>query len=285
MPAVGQEPPSATSRLRRLTGGLGSRLTGGRADAATAVEVVAGAEPYYAGDGPHAVLLCHGFTGSPRSMRPWAQHLEKDGFRVAVPRLPGHGTTWQEMNTTEWTDWYAVVEREFVRLRSECDQVFVAGLSMGGCLALRLAEQHGDEVQGIAVVNPAVMSANPQLKAVPVLRRVLPSLDGIASDIAMPQVKEGGYDRTPLDALHSMMQMWPEVHAGLAAIDQPLVLYRSRVDHVVDPSSGQAIMAGISSTDKTEIILERSYHVATMDYDAETIFAGSSAFFSRVLAG
>ena len=241
------------------------------------------AEPYCAGNGPSAVLLCHGFTGSPRSLRRWATHLEADGYRVSLPRLPGHGTTWEELNSTEWTDWYAAVEREFMRLRNECDNVFVAGLSMGGCLALRLAEQFGADVAGITVVNPAVMISDRRMLALPLLRRVLPSLEGIASDIAMPHIVEGGYDRTPLHALHSMVKMWHDVRANLHRIDQPLLLYRSEQDHVVDPSSARAILASISSTDVREVVLTRSYHVATMDYDAEEIFTGSSAFFRRLL--
>lgn len=282
-------------RLSRIAGRLPHRRTrpGAAARAAPVRGATLGQAPrtatvrddaaaYFGGDGPHAVLLCHGFTGTPRSMRGWAEHLESEGFRVSLPRLPGHGTTWQELNTTEWTDWYAVVEREFTRLRDSCDKVFVTGLSMGGCLALRLAEQFGDDVAGIAVVNPAVMSADRRLQALPVLRRLMPSLDGIASDIAMPQVTEGGYDRTPLHALASMMQMWRDVSANLGRIDQPLVIYRSRVDHVVDPGSAQAILAAVSSTDVSEVVLERSYHVATMDYDAEEIFTGSSAFFRRL---
>ena len=89
------------------------------------------------------VLLSHGFTGSPWSMKPFAEHLAAEGYGVAVPRLPGHGTSWQEMNKTSWPDWYAVLDNEFERLRKEHDQVFLVGLSMGGCLVLRLAEQHG----------------------------------------------------------------------------------------------------------------------------------------------
>ncbi len=216
-------------------------------------------------------------------MRGWAEHLESDGFRVALPRLPGHGSSWQGLNLTEWTDWYAVVEREFIRLRTACDRVFVAGLSMGGCLALRLAEQFGHDVAGIAVVNPVVVSSDQRLRALPVLRRVLPSMNGLANDIAMPGVTEGGYDRTPLHALYSMMKMWSDVRANLYRIDQPLLIYRSRMDHVVDPSSTRQILASVSSTDVREVVLKRSYHVATMDYEAEEIFTGSSAFFRRLL--
>jgi carboxylesterase len=217
-------------------------------------------------------------------MRSWAEHLAADGFRVAAPRLPGHGTSWQELNATQWTDWYAAAERELLWLRDGCDRVFVAGLSMGGCLALRLAEQHGHVVSGIAVVNPVVRSTNRQLWALPVLRRVLPSLKGIANDIAIPDVSEGGYTRTPLHALHSMMSMWADVRANLHRIDQPMVLYRSRNDHVVDSSSAALILASVRSPDVREVVLERSYHVAVMDYDAPEIFADSSAFFSRLMA-
>src|SRR3954452_23036284 len=101
------------------------------------------AEPYVAdGDAtsPHGrvgVLLSHGFTGSPASMRPWAEHLAAQGYAVSLPRLPGHGTTWQEMNRTTWADWYAEVERAFLALANQVDTVVVGGLSMGGALVLR----------------------------------------------------------------------------------------------------------------------------------------------------
>src|SRR3954463_14854829 len=85
-------------------------------------------------------LLVHGFTGSPASMKPWAQSLADQGYAVEVPLLPGHGTRWQDLNRAGWTDWYAEVEGAFARPRPACDAVVVSGLSMGGSLVLRLAE-------------------------------------------------------------------------------------------------------------------------------------------------
>jgi DNA-binding beta-propeller fold protein YncE len=64
------------------------------------------AEPFYSEGGPVAALLCHGFTGSPRTLRPWADYLAAAGLTVSLPRLPGHGTTWRDGNRTGWTDWY-----------------------------------------------------------------------------------------------------------------------------------------------------------------------------------
>jgi carboxylesterase len=100
------------------------------------------------------VLLCHGFTGSPQSLRPWAEALAERGFSVELPLLPGHGTTWQHMNRTSWPQWYREVERALATLRTRCDVVVAAGLSMGGALALRLAEQHPDQVTALVLVNP-----------------------------------------------------------------------------------------------------------------------------------
>ena len=244
-------------------------------------------EPYQAGSGPVGVLLCHGFTGSPVSMRPWAEHLLDAGFQVSLPRLPGHGTTWQDLNRTPWTDWYAEVDRAFAELSSVCAQVFVVGLSMGGALALRLAEQHGARVSGLVVVNPALRIADPRMRILPVLQLVVPSLAGIGGDIAKTgegeAIYEGAYSRTPLRALHSQTKMWRDVRQNLGRVHQPLLVYRSAQDHVVDPSTLALLRAGVSSADVTYVTLSRSYHVATLDYEAEEIFSGSVAFMRRLI--
>jgi carboxylesterase len=240
------------------------------------------AEPYRSGTGRLGVLLLHGFTGSPQSMRPWAEHLAADGFRVVLPRLPGHGTTWRELNTTTWSDWYGTAELEFTSLASECEKVFVGALSMGAALALRLAERYGDQVAGMTLVNPFVNQKDPRLRLLPLLRRVTPSFPGVVNDIARPGTEEGGYHRLPLTALQSLVAAWPQLRAELGKVTSPLLIYRSSVDHVVDTTSVPLIMASVSSSDRTLRTLERSYHVATLDYDAEDIFTGSSEFFRRL---
>ncbi len=242
------------------------------------------AEPYAGGSGPDGVLLCHGFSGSPQSMRPWAEHLEADGFRVVLPRLPGHGTTWHELNLTRWEDWYGHVDRAFTDLRIQCERVFVCGLSMGGGLAIRIAEQHGREVTGVALVNPSLGSTDVRYRALPVLRHVIPSLAGIGGDIALPGVLERSYDRSALHAGWSVTRMWRDILDNIGRIEQPLLIFKSVKDRVVDELSLKLIKAGVGSADLTVVPLQRSYHVATLDYDAELIFTTSSAFFRR-LAG
>ena len=231
------------------------------------------------------VLLSHGFTGSPWSMRPWAEHLNEQGYAVSVPLLPGHATRWQELNTTTYADWYGELERAFEKLQSECDTVFVAGLSMGGCLVLDLAIRRGREVAGLILVNPFVATARKDAQFLPLLKLAVPSLAGIGSDVKKEGVTERAYSRTPLRALHSLFQSMRTVRQGLPQVTQPLLMFRSRVDHVVDPSSGRQIMAQVSSRQLEERVLENSYHVATVDNDAPQIFAESAEFIARVAAG
>jgi carboxylesterase len=248
------------------------------------VPLMPGAEPYRHDGGEIGVLLCHGFTGTPQSLRPWAEYLAERGLTVSLPLLPGHGTRWQDMQATGWQDWYATVDRELGELSARCSQVFVCGLSMGGTLALWLAARHGAEISGLVLVNPSVKADSIQLKAVPVLRHLVPSVAGIASDIALDGGKEIGYDRTPLHAVYSYSKFWPMVRAALPRVTQPLLLLHSRVDHVVHPSNSAVVLAKVSSTDVTERVLERSYHVATLDHDAERIFVESYDFIQRLTA-
>ena len=240
--------------------------------------VLPGAEPIDLPGGPVGVLLSHGFTGTTQSMRPWAEYLADAGLSVLAPRLPGHGTSWQDMNTTRWADWYGELERGFDDLRGRCETVFVMGLSMGGTLTLRLAQQRAGQVAGIVVVNTSLASDRKDAKLAPVLSKVVPSFPGVGSDIKKPGVTELAYTRVPLKAFVSLRQAWPVVRADLAKISCPVLVYRSRVDHVVEPVSGRVLVQGLTGGTVEERILEESYHVATLDNDAPAIFAGSLEF-------
>jgi carboxylesterase len=238
------------------------------------------ARPFHADGGPVGVLFCHGFTGSPWSLLEWAQVTAEAGYRVSLPRLPGHGTSWQELNVTTWRDWYAAVERAFLELRASCERVFVTGLSMGGGLALRLAEKYPDEVSGLVLVNPAVLGAA-KMNAVPFLYPFKASAKAIGSDIAHAGVDEFAYDRTPLRAANSMMKMWVDVRACLDLVSCPLLVFRSTNDHVVPAASTAFVLSHVSSDDVSERVLSRSYHVATMDHEKEQIFTESLEFFAK----
>ncbi|MEU2153726.1 alpha/beta fold hydrolase [Streptomyces sp. NPDC019396] len=247
--------------------------------------VLPGAEPYRHEGGEVGVLLCHGFTGSPQSLRPWAEYLAERGLTVSLPLLPGHGTSWQDMQLTGWQDWYAEVDRELRALTERCSQVFVCGLSMGGALTLRLAARHGDAISGIVLVNPANKMHGLAAKALPVARHLVPSTKGIASDISMGGSEEVGYDRVPLHAAHSLRNFLKLVDGELPQVTQPMVLLHSPQDHVVPPVDSARILSRVSSQDVKEILLEQSYHVATLDHDAELIFEESYAFIGRLAPG
>lgn len=244
--------------------------------------VLPGAEPFRREGGEVGVLLCHGFTGSPQSLRPWAEYLAERGLTVTLPLLPGHGTRWEDMQLTGWQDWYAEVDRELCALRERCAQVFVFGLSLGAALTLRLAAKHGDEISGIVVVNPLNSLHGLSAHALPVLRHFVPSVKGIVSDIAKEGSRELGYDRVPLHAAYSMRNFCRIVDGELPQVTQPMVLLHSPQDHVVSPADSARVLGRVSSTDVTEILLEQSYHVATLDHDADRIFEESYAFIARL---
>jgi carboxylesterase len=240
--------------------------------------VLPGAEPYDHAGGPVGVLLCHGFTGSPHTLRAWAEYLAARDLTVRLPRLPGHGTIWQDMARTGWQDWYTEVDVAFGALAKRCEQTFVFGISMGGCLALRLAETHGSAVRGLVLVNPSLAPDTKLFLLTPVLKHVLRSVPGIASDIKKPGTTEVGYTRVPIRAAATLPELWGITVKHLDEVTQPVLVYRSTTDHVVGPASMRALLAGLPEGQVTVRECADSYHVATLDNDAETIFAGSLEF-------
>lgn len=242
--------------------------------------VLPGAEPIDLPGGPVGVLLCHGFTGTTQSMRPWAEHLHAAGVTVTAPRLPGHGTRWQDLNGTTWADWYAEAQRAFDALRARCSHVVVMGQSMGGTLAIRLAEMRGPQVAALVTVNASLATQRWDAKLLPLARHVIPAFPGVANDIKKPGSTELAYRKLPLKAAYSLTQAWPVVRADLHEIRCPVLVFRSAVDHVVEPVSTQVLLEGLRAgrAEVIEHVLEDSFHVATLDNDAPELFARSLEF-------
>ncbi len=241
-----------------------------------------GAEAFHHEGGRTGALLIHGFTGTPQGLRAWAEALVDAGLTVALPRLPGHGTTVEEANQVSWHDWVAEVERALALLREQCDEVVVMGLSMGGTLAIRLAEVHGEEIAGLVLVNPSLLTKRPDRFLVPVLRLVKPTWPGIASDIKKPGSVELAYDVIPVRAAHQLAALWKATRADLGRVTQPLLVLRSTEDHVVEPDSARLLLDKVASTDVSEVLLHDSYHVATLDNDLPVIIEQSLSFVRRL---
>lgn len=247
-------------------------------------EILLAAQPALTAGRRVGVLLSHGFTGSPFSIAPWARALNEHGYGVTVPRLPGHGTDWRELNRTGWDDWYGEIQRAFGDLAAAHDVIVVGGLSMGGALALRLAADQPELVAGVILVNPAVATRRKDVLALPLLKYLIPAFPAIANDIKKPGQDEHAYRRTPLKAAHSMMRGWAQLRAELDRVTAPILYFRSSADHVVDDLSETVICEGTRAGHIEIRRLQHSYHVATLDNDAPEIFAESASFIRRATA-
>jgi carboxylesterase len=234
--------------------------------------------------GRHGVLVLHGFTGCPQSMRPLAEAFAAAGYTVELPLLPGHGTSVDDMLATGWDDWSAAAEAAYTDLAGRCDRVVVAGLSMGGSLTVWLATRH-PAIAGIVCVNPAIRIADALVDGV---RQLIADgtdrFPSIGGDLADPDVAEVAYDATPLACLLSLAEGASSLRADLGKITSPLLLMTAPQDHTVPPADSDELAAGVAG-DVERISLDRSYHVATLDYDKDLIFERAVDFAGRVTGG
>jgi len=224
------------------------------------------------------VLLLHGFTGSPASMRPWAHFLNDRGFTVRVPLIPGHGTRWQDLNKTKWEQWPAKAQQELDLLIGECRKVFIFGLSMGGANTLYTAAKNNDRIAGIVIVNPMIHIPEFAIKFIDVVKHLQKTRPSVGDDIKKPGVTEWGYDALPMKGVAQLHRLLKATRALLPTITAPLQLFHSVDDHILKVSNTEIIMAEIGSSEKSRIELANSYHVATLDFDANTIFENSLRF-------
>jgi carboxylesterase len=243
--------------------------------------VLAGAEAlsYRADRDAGGVLALHGFTGSPSSMAGIATAMSDAGLHVEVPRLPGHGTDVADMVPTRWHDWAAEVADTYERLATRTERIVIVAQSMGGTLALWTALHHPG-VRGLVLVNPVT---EPQPADVRVMLGELVAdgtevVPGIGSDIAEPGVVEVAYPATPIAPLISLLDDGVAPITGrYGELTMPLLLFTSRQDHVVDPGQSEHLARTYGGA-VDHRWLERSYHVATQDYDRHDLIAAAVEF-------
>lgn len=239
------------------------------------------ARPFYFEGGGTGVLVIHGFTGCTQSMLPLGRGLAEAGFTVLGPRLPGHGTSVDDMAERKWHEWTGEAEKGLEDLLEKCRKVFVTGLSMGGTIACYLGERYATRVAGLMPINAAVAKLNPLLPLTPAAKYFLKTIPGVGSDIKDPEVEESCYDKVPVKAAAELYKLMKITRRDLAEITAPVLVFTSREDHVVPPSNGPYILDHVSSTDKELVWLDNSYHVATLDYDKDLIIERCVDFINR----
>lgn len=227
------------------------------------------------------VLLVHGFTGNPISLRPLAERLSQRGFAVEVPLLPGHGTVPRDLLPTRYADWRAEALAALQRLRARTKSVVALGLSMGGTLALDLATS--EPLAGVVSINAQILDrGGVVVKLGPLIEKVLPMAPASAAGLVKNDIKKGGdenaYDSVASAAGNSLVRELPKLRARLRSLTCPLLVIYSRDDHSVPPENSKALPSLVGSKNVSVLELQESYHVATLDNDLPLIDERVAAF-------
>lgn len=230
--------------------------------------VMEGAEPFRMEGNEVGVLVCHGFTGTPQSVRPLGEGLARAGYTVAGPRLAGHGTSLRDMAKSTALDWISSIEEDLEWLRERTDGIFFVGLSMGGMFALYFAAMRPELLRGIVPINACVFLNDPELARLVFDKNAPKTVPGIGSDIKASGEEELVYPEIPVPPVKEFMSLMRVTEDLLPIIETPTLMFQSLEDHVVPPENGPYIQSQLGSRYKQLARLENSYHVATLDNDA-----------------
>jgi carboxylesterase len=240
-----------------------------------------GAEPFFFRGGPIGALLIHGFTGTPKEMRPLGDALAAEGYTVLGVRLPQHGTTPLDMFHAHWRDWFTAALDGYHLLRAQCDSIFVMGLSMGGAIALKLGADY--PAAGVVAMSVPSMPFHHNmdwrasfagllsyLRPYVGKRRSLPNPHRPHDRVAYPVY--------PTRAVPQFRALLREADAAFPHVKIPALLIHSYGDRLVRPENMPYIFNRLGAADKEMVWLQTSDHVITEDAEREALFARILAF-------
>ena len=228
----------------------------------------------------YGVLVLHGLTSSLASVLPVAERMARHGIPCAVPWLRGHGTQPEDLLGVTWRDWYADAVAALDELLAQCERVAVVGLSMGGLVALHLAIERPERLQGVVAIAPALRQAHRLAPLVPFVapfRRFLTVPARGYSDASYAQ-RAQGYQRLPTSAFLSLVAYARWLEPRLAAVRVPVLILHSRADRVIHPESATRIYARLGCAEKEVRWYARTGHEMLVDCEAESVLDAVEEF-------
>ncbi len=246
--------------------------------------------PFELGRGEDACLLLHGFTGSPWDMRPLGEALAARGLYVRAIQLPGHGSTPEALLDVGHRDWEQAAVQALLSLR-DYRRTFVAGLSMGALLSLRLAEEYPERVHGLALVAPAVRFKGPhmwllkRLRHYGLLERVKPWVQKTGTDLSDPVALAEApiLPAFPSARLQDMWELQDAVMSSLHRVRCPTLVAVAEQDHVVDPEGGRVLARGLTASPQVRFIsLKTGFHIIPRDTGGPLLASEVGNFFGRI---
>lgn len=235
--------------------------------------IIPGAEPFFLPGGKVGCVLVHGFTGAPKEMRLMGDHLQQEGITCLSVRLAGHGTDIKDMIRTRWHDWLASVEDGMHLLQGSCDEIFLAGLSMGGLLSLLAAALH--PVQGvIALSTPFEINTDWRIKIAKPLSLIIPTVGKDKSDVKDEAIAAShiDYPAYPTRSVAEFVSLLDTVKANLCNIHSPVLMINSKLDGSVSEQDQEKYRQALQHTHFEPLMLQESRHVITEDIEREIVF-------------
>lgn len=243
--------------------------------------IVHGAEPFFFPAGESGCLLIHGIAGTPQVFRLMGDFLVEEGITVSAVRLRGHATRVEDLHLCSYQDWIDSAEEELIKLSEHCSKIFVAGLSMGGVIGLRLARLYPEMVKGVVTICSPYSLDSFKFRFVPLAGRFIKKIPSGSPSILDPDAEEINYSHHSVPAVHELIKLTSLVREDLAHIKQPALIFTARRDNVVNQQDGQRYYDALGSESKGIVVLKNSHHVATLDYDKEIIFKKTAALIKQ----
>lgn len=232
-----------------------------------------------------AVLLIHGFTGSPYELTFLAHRLNEAGYEVRIPRLAGHGTSREDFLQTGAKDWYRDSLDAYLDLRSSFPRVIVGGLSMGGLLAISLAAAH--PVDRLLLYAPALSLQNRWAGMANILWPFLAYLDNKSwkpdpeDPVQLGEMRRVYNALTWVRPVYHLNKLVALARRSLPGLDCPSLLFLSKADRTVRMDTASIIQEGARNAMLEMKILEESGHLITCGKDKEFVAQETLAWLSR----
>lgn len=231
------------------------------------------------------ILMLHGLTATPNDFKYFADEFAVQKYTVSAPLLRGHGTSVEDLQKTQWYDWFTDTKNAYSKLKKKCEKVIVIGQSVGGSLALHLASHY--QVDGLVLLAPGMFFKTKATFIIPMLAKIkkyLDKHDGPDIKNEVSRKKALSYAQMPTQSIEQTVMLFKHLKQDLAEVNCPTLIFHSVYDHVIDYKSSQYIYDKISSKKKRLISLNNSYHLLSLDNEKNIILKEISSFIKPIFS-